>query len=929
MADVSGKFYSATKVRTGVSPSSPGVEVGETLPPVNPPGSDLNSVGLTMPAAFAVANSPLTSNGTIAVTGAGTIAQYIRGDGSLETFPSLTGFVPYTGATADVDLGTHDLTAERGTFTNNGSSDTLTVNHTSGSGYGIIVTKGGNNEALYVSKTSGSGNAMTVVGGRTSLVDLALSSVTNTAGDFLTLSGGVVHKRTAAEVRTDIGAGTVTSVAALTLGTSGTDLSSSVANGTTTPVITLNVPTASASNRGALSAADWTTFNNKTSNLGTVTSVGLSSATSGVTIGSTPITTSGTITLAIATASGSQNGLLSSTDWTTFNGKQNALTNPVTGTGTSGQVAYFTGTSAISSESNLFWDATNDRLGIGTDSPVANLQVVGNTLIEGGSSSLNNVANLLDLRHLGSGFNGFEAVIRMGRPEAANRRVLLRAFGTGLNFQTPNFAINVNEEDRMRIFSNGNTFIGSSPSDAGFKLDVNGTGRFSGTLEVVKSSNPYLIINDSGVASTGGILFQPTGFNAKGGLTLNFATAEQRLFTGEGGNTYFQTFYTNGTERMRITAAGRVLIGTPPPAESTFQLDVNGTGRFSGSTTFSISGATNNILISQSTISPTYGVISLNGITTEGSYIGIAGGGGTDKSLYLQSGNGGDLIFRTGNGSSFSTKLTIANAGAATFSSSVTATSIIRSGGTSSQYLMADGSVSTLTNPVTGTGTAGQVAYWSSTSAITGESNLFWDATNNRLGIGTASPQAPLHVIAASSADNALIQEWSYTSGTTDQYSLMLKQTITSGVCRYNFSMVNNNVAYDNVLVLDRGNVGIGTTSPTSRLQVSGSFATPHTTKSANYTLTASDFTVGFDCASNRTATLPDATTCAGRIYVIYQYNTNLGIRYVTLDGNGSQTINGITTYPLQYYGDFSSVMIQSTGSNWVVISDALYFIPV
>jgi len=59
--------------------------------------------------------------------------------------------------------------------------------------------------------------------------------------------------------------GTVTSVAALTIGTSGTDLSSTVANSTTTPVITLNVPTASATNRGALSAADWTTFNNKAS----------------------------------------------------------------------------------------------------------------------------------------------------------------------------------------------------------------------------------------------------------------------------------------------------------------------------------------------------------------------------------------------------------------------------------------------------------------------------------------------------------------------------------------------------------------------------------------------------------------------------------------------------------------------------------------
>ena len=57
--------------------------------------------------------------------------------------------------------------------------------------------------------------------------------------------------------------GTVTSVAALTLGTTGTDLSSTVANGTTTPVITLNVPTASATNRGALSSTDWTTFNGK------------------------------------------------------------------------------------------------------------------------------------------------------------------------------------------------------------------------------------------------------------------------------------------------------------------------------------------------------------------------------------------------------------------------------------------------------------------------------------------------------------------------------------------------------------------------------------------------------------------------------------------------------------------------------------------
>jgi hypothetical protein len=57
--------------------------------------------------------------------------------------------------------------------------------------------------------------------------------------------------------------------------------------------------------------------------VGTVTSIGLSSTTSGITIASTPVTSSGTITIDIATASGSSNGLLSSTDWSSFNSKMN------------------------------------------------------------------------------------------------------------------------------------------------------------------------------------------------------------------------------------------------------------------------------------------------------------------------------------------------------------------------------------------------------------------------------------------------------------------------------------------------------------------------------------------------------------------------------------------------------------------------------
>lgn len=87
--------------------------------------------------------------------------------------------------------------------------------------------------------------------------------------------------------------GTVTSIAALTLGTSGTDLSSTVATGTTTPVITLNVPTASAANRGALSAADWSTFNGKQAAL--VSATNIKTINGSTILGSGDLVVSGTV----------------------------------------------------------------------------------------------------------------------------------------------------------------------------------------------------------------------------------------------------------------------------------------------------------------------------------------------------------------------------------------------------------------------------------------------------------------------------------------------------------------------------------------------------------------------------------------------------------------------------------------------------------
>jgi hypothetical protein len=140
-----------------------------------------------------ITGSPITTSGTINIGFNGTNLQYINGAGNLTTFPALTGYVPYTGATQDVDLGAFNLTADvitgaTGSFTSNGGSNTFAINHSSGAGIALNITKGGNNEGLYINKTSGSGNAATIVG---KLEATTLVKTGGTSSQFLKADGSV------------------------------------------------------------------------------------------------------------------------------------------------------------------------------------------------------------------------------------------------------------------------------------------------------------------------------------------------------------------------------------------------------------------------------------------------------------------------------------------------------------------------------------------------------------------------------------------------------------------------------------------------------------------------------------------------------------------------------------------------------------------
>jgi hypothetical protein len=257
----------------------------------------------------------------------------------------------------------------------------------------------------------------------------------------------------------------------------------------------------------------------------------------------------------------------------------------ITGSGTAGEVAYFNGTTSLTSEGSFNYDASTNRLGVNTSVPNATIGANANTdggyslLLKNGNANYNSIGFSTD-----STYGNMITADRVGAASSRNLTLynyagyisLTEAGNLGVGILTPNTGVDIYNSTTSQLWLH-NAATGVTSND-GVRLALfnnknanlrNLDGAFSITAEgdfsIITIGAENLRVNSAnGYVGIGNPATLPTMLTVNGGATITGLTTGQILFPTSGGTLSGSSnlFWNNSNTELSIgtsTSANRRL----------------------------------------------------------------------------------------------------------------------------------------------------------------------------------------------------------------------------------------------------------------------------------------------------------------------------------------------------------------------------------
>jgi hypothetical protein len=775
----------------------------------------VTSVALTAPSAFTVTGSPITTSGTIAISGAGTAAQYVRGDGQLGDFPTTSGGgssvsyylngsvnqgtlggnvyrefskIPIIGTGTDFTIAADGYIAQFITDANDPSLLEIPGGNWNFEFYFSSSSSGGT-PSFYVELSKYDGTTFTPIANNSAFPEfiafgttisayfgaIAVPQTTLAVTDRLAIRVYVIHSGRTITLHTENGHlcqvittfstglnalnGLTKQVQYFATGSSGTDFNISSVLDTHT----FNIPTASGTNRGLLSSSNWTNF----------------TAAYNDKINSAAVTGTTTKTLTLT----QQDGGTITASWTDIN------TDAVTSVfGRTGAVVATSGdytTAQVTESGNLYY--TEARVNANTN-VAANTAARHNAVTIGTANGLSLSTQVLSLGLASASTNGALSSTDWNTFNSKQNALTNPVTGTGTTNYVPKWTSGTAIGNSAIYDNAGNIGIGLTNADYPLTVSSINVGDAGANLGIILNNVISTAIPSSSVKVIIGATNSGFGY-AAGSLLIQPRTGVNAV----------TVFATEGNEKVRITSAGNVGIGTTSPTQI-LSISRVSTDNYikveAGSTVSNYSG----LMLTEYGIN--WGWALRHNAATDLLHISYQDNTPTFSDVVTFNRNGNVGIGTTSPGSLL--QLYKANGDAEIISERSDA-------GTAARYVL---------SAIVGGSTRWRLATIDTNSFATfvnGSERMRITSTGN-VGIGATSPFSRFTVSGALSASTSQISIVNTEGG----HSII--RAGISGVTNNGMSFVTANVdgSSQNVrmVVGATGNVGIGTTSTTSKLHV-------------------------------------------------------------------------------------------------------------